>query len=294
MQKSLDEHLLDCNLNELKTTELLPFVIKTYKNTANDGFFSLASNIKLAQNESIFKISGPFGRGLELHEDIQGDFVIISAGTGILPFVDLLDFLLKKAIWMAAVADGKETLKNNVVPQQDYERIFKDATFYFYGAFSSEEDYCIKNLIQTLDEICQNYNFTFFYYKVQLRMHHNNEHQHLRAKTRKEVPYYNKKEWQRTNNIKPELKKEQPENNLSTIHQHKIIFDSPGLKSAPHIGLSSSKITNTHVRFDDVKFLQDYVPKGARVYICGPREMTKSVYNNLRGLGFDDYKLVLI
>ena len=45
-----------------------------------------------------FIIEGPFGNGLELKDDDKGDFVIFVAGTGILPFLDLFEFLLRKMI----------------------------------------------------------------------------------------------------------------------------------------------------------------------------------------------------
>ena len=38
--------------------------------------------------------------GLELKEDSDGTHVIFCIGTGILPFLDLLDFLLKKAVYI--------------------------------------------------------------------------------------------------------------------------------------------------------------------------------------------------
>ena len=305
------------DLNTLKTTELLPFVIKTYQSTLNEKILPLSANIKFAQNESIFNIDGPFGRGLELTEDITGEFVLLSAGTGFLPYVDLLDFLLKKAIWMAANVDGNETLKDSVFPQQDYGRIFKDATFYFYGAFSSTEDYVIKELLENLNEICQTYNLNFFYYKVKLPTQHNNETKKVTA-LQKKVAYYNKKAWLKINNLNSEFKKEQyvenvlatPQNNkgmielpliektgnttVPDISSNKIIQSDVNLKNTVPCGPSAFKSPQINARFDDVEFLMDYVPKSARVYICGPPEMNKSVYNNLRGLDFEDYKLFLV
>ena len=52
------------------------------------------------RSHQLFKIFGPYGMGLELKEDSNGTHVIYCIGTGILPFLDLLDFLLKKAVYI--------------------------------------------------------------------------------------------------------------------------------------------------------------------------------------------------
>merc|ERR1711976_1081860 len=52
--------------------------------------------------------------------------------------------------------------------------------------------------------------------------------------------------------------------------------------------------TDKNFRFDDVKFLISRIPKESKVYICGPPEMNKLVYNNLRGIGFDELNLHLV
>ena len=51
-------------------------------------------------------IKGPYGLGLELKPDSVGKYILFAGGTGILPFLDLLDFLLKKSIFMALVKKG--------------------------------------------------------------------------------------------------------------------------------------------------------------------------------------------
>jgi len=39
-------------------------------------------------------IKGPFGFGLNLPKVLKGNFVLVAGGTGILPFLDLLYFVL--------------------------------------------------------------------------------------------------------------------------------------------------------------------------------------------------------
>jgi predicted ferric reductase len=59
------------------------------------------------------------GRGLEISDKEKGKFVIMAAGTGILPFLDLLDFLLKKAISLSLKKKGASS-EVKVYPKQDY------------------------------------------------------------------------------------------------------------------------------------------------------------------------------
>jgi NAD(P)H-flavin reductase len=51
-----------------------------------------------SQAEKKFSILGPYGRGLRLKPKSKGYFIIIAAGTGILPFIDLFHFLLEKTL----------------------------------------------------------------------------------------------------------------------------------------------------------------------------------------------------
>lgn len=55
-------------------------------------------------------MEGPFGNGLELLKNMK--LVGLSGGTGILPFIDLMDHLLFKSIYMAI----KKKCKNRVNP----------------------------------------------------------------------------------------------------------------------------------------------------------------------------------
>jgi NAD(P)H-flavin reductase len=50
------------------------------------------------QLEKSFILDGPHGKGLELKATSQGTHVIFAGGTGILPFLDLFDYLLRKSV----------------------------------------------------------------------------------------------------------------------------------------------------------------------------------------------------
>ena len=122
----------------------------------------LSWNMKNADIDTEWTIDGPFGKGLELTPQSKGHYVMLSAGTGFLPFADLLDFLLKKAIYMAAELQGKNQLEDMVKPAQEYDEIFKNASFSFYGAFSTIEDFVMRDEIELLHKICQENNFEWF------------------------------------------------------------------------------------------------------------------------------------
>jgi len=81
-------------LDGLYTSLNLSFVIKIYDaiGSGKKVTIPLSKRLNIEEIGSEFKIDGPFGRGLELSPGIEGDFVMISAGTGFLPFADLIDF----------------------------------------------------------------------------------------------------------------------------------------------------------------------------------------------------------
>lgn len=84
----------------------LTFAIKPYRLRPN------AVSVKLTSvsESSQISLKGPFGQGLGLNNDFNGRSVIITVGTGILPFLDLFDFLLKKAIYQVFKNEGLHEL----------------------------------------------------------------------------------------------------------------------------------------------------------------------------------------
>ena len=65
-------------------TELIYLTIKNYQ--VKNG---LSKRIFESKNH-LFKIKGPMGKGLGLTEYSEGNYVAFTAGTGILPFMDLV------------------------------------------------------------------------------------------------------------------------------------------------------------------------------------------------------------
>jgi len=109
---------------------------------------ALTKKMMTVQSGTEFSIEGPFGKGLELTKSISGRIAIIVAGTGIAPFIELLDFLLKKKIYGALKKQGVST--RIVQPEQDYDSIFSDTRFEFYGAFRSINEFIGASWINTL------------------------------------------------------------------------------------------------------------------------------------------------
>lgn len=72
----------------------LPFIIKKY-NSIN----GMSEFIHLDNRQGKYKILGPYGVSFGLPE--QGHFAIICGGTGLLPFLDLLDYFLRYTIYEA-------------------------------------------------------------------------------------------------------------------------------------------------------------------------------------------------
>lgn len=100
-------------------SNVVPFIIKKY-----DGDNTLSSFIFKSKDQN-FNIVGPFGTGLEIKESSNGTFVIFAGGTGILPFVDLFDYLLKKSIYAVLVKKYKKSDADKTNPfMENYENTF--------------------------------------------------------------------------------------------------------------------------------------------------------------------------
>ena len=58
--------------------------------------------------EKRFSLMGPYGRGLRLRPGSKGFYIIIAAGTGILPFIDLFQYLLHRTLLRLVAARAGE------------------------------------------------------------------------------------------------------------------------------------------------------------------------------------------
>lgn len=57
---------------------------------------------------------GPYGRGLRLKSTSKGFYIIIAAGTGILPFIDLFHFMLQKTLLRLIASRGGESVAKKI------------------------------------------------------------------------------------------------------------------------------------------------------------------------------------
>ena len=98
--KSLDKKISEDGY-ESKNSQLL-FCIKEYRS----GVFTRFLLGSWAEKK--FSIMGPYGRGLRLRPRTKGFFIIVAAGTGILPFLDLFQYLLQRTLLRLVAARGGE------------------------------------------------------------------------------------------------------------------------------------------------------------------------------------------
>ena len=103
-----------------------------------------------------FYLKGPLGRGLELFKKPKGKHVILAVGTGILPMLDLLSYMLNAALIKDFKAKGvsDEILKGFNPNQEAYEDAF-DSSFHveLYAAFAKKDDFIGLDIVETLAEI---------------------------------------------------------------------------------------------------------------------------------------------
>ena len=70
----------------------MPLVIKKYDTPG------ALSAVLHESSSTSFSVIGPHGKGLQLNDKSTGSYVIFVGGTGVLPFLDLFDFLLRKGV----------------------------------------------------------------------------------------------------------------------------------------------------------------------------------------------------
>ena len=145
-------------------TSNLSFGVKPYV-----GAKALSSEICNSKPRQQFTIDGPFGNGLDLNKNFSGKCVLIGLGTGILPYLDLFDLLLKKAIYLKFLQSGHDNILDEIKPVQDYTQLFPGAQFTYYGAFREKEDFVGYEFISKLYSLSQKQNLDLFDCLVRLK-----------------------------------------------------------------------------------------------------------------------------
>jgi hypothetical protein len=85
-----------CPVQPHYKNKILTLIFKQYNSMS--GISQKLHRGNFASNEMEIEIEGPVGRGLGLSTASQGRHIILATGTGILPFLDLLNYLLVKAM----------------------------------------------------------------------------------------------------------------------------------------------------------------------------------------------------
>lgn len=145
-------------------SEELCFGVKPYP-----GRTALSRQICKAKPGEKFIIEGPFGVGIDLKASFSGNCTIIAFGTGILPFLDLFDFLLKKSIYQYFVKNGMEQEARGVKPEQDYLSLYPNARFRLFAAFSNINDFSGKDWIKQLYDVNKQNEMDNFDCKIRLK-----------------------------------------------------------------------------------------------------------------------------
>lgn len=207
---------------EKSKAKLLPLILPTTKSQfdpetslSTELFFSSGPGKKLL-------IEGPVGRGYEFDVDYKGKIVIITAGTGYLPFADLV-----AALFLRAVFQGLEQLgaKAQIVEDikrfhERYSSLLQRAEVKLMAAFDSEKELFEKSFINETYAVCKKHHFGFF--DCLLR-----------------------------------FSKDSHKKNYSLV------------------------VPTTKKRFDEKQLLEEHTAGATMVILCGPQEMTSSVYKTL-------------
>lgn len=107
-----------------------------------------------AKNKAQYSIKGPFGSGLKINRFSFGKHIILAMGTGVNPFIDFIDFILRKSIFeFARETDGIEFARKFDPWKSDMELSFGNKlSFSFYLSFASSE-FFIKTVADDLNMI---------------------------------------------------------------------------------------------------------------------------------------------
>lgn len=97
-----------------------------------------------AEPDTAVTITGPLGPGLLLTPKLSGHFCAFGAGTGVLPFLDLIEFL-----WW------KELHTQGNIPSARYAPL-EDFTMTLYASFYKNQDVVARDLMQATHRLCAN------------------------------------------------------------------------------------------------------------------------------------------
>ncbi|CAD8175047.1 unnamed protein product [Paramecium pentaurelia] len=138
---------------QYQQTNTIPLIVKKYN-------YKNALSAKIFDHKGQFWIQGPFGRGLELQS--KSKCIAFVGGTGILPFLDLLDFLLMKSYHLTNPT--KQEQISSFFPQVN--QLDNEFEFILLASFQNEEEFIGKEWIRKLYQINKDNKLKLFDMKI--------------------------------------------------------------------------------------------------------------------------------
>jgi len=146
-------------------TDSLPLFIKKYP--FQKAFSKAIHEIDITGSQNELRVEGPIGRGLNLTASSTGTHTIICAGTGVLPFVDFLNFFLFKTMYqMIKDKAGTEKAEKINIYQIPFDNVMEGLKVNFVGSFVNQNETLGLDIIQKLAEINKKYKIDSFSAKV--------------------------------------------------------------------------------------------------------------------------------
>lgn len=101
---------------------------------------------------------------MKLTPESSGVYAIFAAGTGILPFLDFFDFLLKKSVFEASKTINQALSKKvkEFLEDEDLNETLSGLKVKFYGTFASKDDFIGEEIIDYLYRINKLYKLEIF------------------------------------------------------------------------------------------------------------------------------------
>ncbi|KAL4511865.1 hypothetical protein ABPG72_012710 [Tetrahymena utriculariae] len=159
-QRMRDEGYVIPTPKHIKITNQLPLLIKKEDRKTING---LSKFIHLYVHK-LYYISEPVGHGLEIDENSDGEHIIFAAGTGILPFLDLFDYLLRKLLYTILLERFGFKEAQIINPyNENYEKTFgSQFKIRFFGAFRSKAELYGYQIVSDLHTFCQQFDKDWF------------------------------------------------------------------------------------------------------------------------------------
>lgn len=149
-------------LPELQNTLTLIIKPYNYKNT-------LSSFIQ-SSDHLAYQIQGPFGNGLGIDVKSDSQYVFYAGGTGILPFLDFFDYLLRKVVHTVLSDEFNEKAEKCNPYNEDYKGAFgPNFKIHVFAAFENESDFYGKEILLPLYHISKKYKLDVFDLVVRYR-----------------------------------------------------------------------------------------------------------------------------